>query len=44
MDSSSEDEGPYTTTNVTLGYASRESTGDDISHLGGHPVPILCDR
>lgn len=38
MHSSSDDEGGYTTTNVTLGYASLESTGDDISHIGGHPV------
>ena len=38
MDSSSEDEGGYSTTNVTLGYASKEPTGDDISHIGGYPV------
>jgi len=35
---SSDDAGDYSTTNVTLGYASTESTGDDISHLGGHPT------
>lgn len=35
LDSSSDEEGDYTTTNVTLGYASNESAGDDISHLGG---------
>ncbi|RMZ88051.1 hypothetical protein DV736_g4714, partial [Chaetothyriales sp. CBS 134916] len=38
MNSSSEDDGDYTTTNVTLGYASTEPTGDDISHIGGHPT------
>jgi hypothetical protein len=38
IDSSSDDEGGFTTTNVTLGYASQESTGDDISHIGGYPV------
>ncbi len=41
-DSSSEDEGDYKTTSVTLGYASIEATGDDISHLGGHPVGTPC--
>jgi len=25
-------------TNVTLGYAAQEPTGDDISHVGGHPT------
>ena len=25
-------------TNVLLGYASKEPTGDDFSQLGGHPV------
>jgi len=25
-------------TGVTLGYASKESTGDDFSQLGGRPV------
>lgn len=25
-------------TNVTLGYATDDSTGDDISHAGGHPT------
>lgn len=25
-------------TNVTLGYATAESTGDDVSHVGGHPT------
>ncbi len=38
-DSDSSDEGEdYSTTNVTLGYASTEPTGDEISHLGGHPT------
>ncbi|KAK5057719.1 hypothetical protein LTR84_011720 [Exophiala bonariae] len=38
-DSDSSDEGAdYSTTNVTLGYATTEPTGDDISHLGGHPT------
>ncbi|KIY02491.1 uncharacterized protein Z520_00956 [Fonsecaea multimorphosa CBS 102226] len=38
-DSDSSDDGDdYSTTNVTLGYATVESTGDDISHLGGHPT------
>ena len=35
---SSDDAGDYSTTNVNLGYASTESTGDDVSHLGGHPT------
>lgn len=25
-------------TGVTLGYASKEATGDDFSKIGGHPV------
>ena len=29
-------------TNVLLGYASREPTGDDVSQLGGHPVRSAC--
>ncbi|KAK4942535.1 hypothetical protein LTR10_017664 [Elasticomyces elasticus] len=37
-DSSSDDGEDYSTTNVTLGYASADSTGDDISHLGGYPT------
>ncbi|KAI9680811.1 MAG: hypothetical protein M1817_004251 [Caeruleum heppii] len=47
-DSDDVDDGPdeYTTTNVLLGYASQEPTGDDISHLGGVPncqksMPLL---
>lgn len=38
-DSDSSDDGEdYATTNVTLGYATTESTGDDASQLGGHPT------
>lgn len=37
-DSSSDEEGDYTITNVILGYASEEPVGDEISHTGGHPV------
>ncbi|KAI1609609.1 programmed cell death protein 2 [Exophiala viscosa] len=37
-DSSSDDGEDYSTTNVTLGYASADSTGDDVSHLGGYPT------
>jgi hypothetical protein len=44
MESSSEDEGPYTATNVTLGFAVTESTGDEISHLGGHSVRVSLFR
>ena len=40
LDSSSDEEGHYTTTSVTLGYAAIESTGDDISHVGGYPVRL----
>lgn len=40
-DSESSDEGEeYTETNVLLGYASKEETGDSISHLGGRPTWI----
>lgn len=38
-DSESSDEGEeFTETNTLLGYASREASGDAISHLGGAPV------
>lgn len=38
-DSESSDEGEdFAETNVLLGYATREATGDAISHLGGAPV------
>lgn len=42
-DSSDEDE-DYSTTNVTLGYATTEPTGDDISHLGGYPTWLDPDH
>jgi hypothetical protein len=35
---SSDDGGDYTETNVLLGYAAKEATGDTISHIGGAPV------
>ena len=28
-------------TGVTLGYATKDATGDDFSQLGGHPVMFL---
>ncbi|KAF2198909.1 hypothetical protein GQ43DRAFT_377514 [Delitschia confertaspora ATCC 74209] len=34
---SSDDDEEYTQTNVLLGYATDQATGDPISHLGGHP-------
>lgn len=37
-DSSGEELDDYATTNVLLGYASKEPTDDSISQLGGHPV------
>ncbi|KAG7006135.1 hypothetical protein G7Y79_00016g041200 [Physcia stellaris] len=37
-DSSDEEHEGYTTTNVLLGYASKEATDDPISQLGGHPT------
>ncbi|KAK3179865.1 hypothetical protein Dsin_032538 [Dipteronia sinensis] len=37
-DSSDDNNDAYTTTNVVLGYAVDEPAGDDISHIGGHPV------
>lgn len=40
-DSSDSDIGDYTTTNVLLGYASKEPTDDSFSQLGGHPVGLL---
>ncbi len=39
-DSSGDDDERYTTTNVTLGYASKEPTDDTFSHLGGNPVRL----
>ncbi|KAL9576011.1 MAG: hypothetical protein Q9212_007470, partial [Teloschistes hypoglaucus] len=35
---SSDDDGDYTTTNVMLGYASKEPTDDPFSQLGGTPT------
>ena len=37
-DTSDEDNGSFTTTNVMLGYASKEPTDDGFSQLGGFPV------
>jgi hypothetical protein len=38
-DSDSSDGGDdYTETNVLLGYATKEVTGDAVSHIGGAPV------
>ncbi|KAI9860171.1 MAG: hypothetical protein M1813_006281 [Trichoglossum hirsutum] len=37
-DSSIDDAGDYTETNVLLGYASKESTEDSVSQLGGYPT------
>lgn len=37
-DSDSSDDTLDVQTNVTLGYATVEVTGDDISHVGGHPT------
>jgi hypothetical protein len=40
-DSSIDDAGDYTETNVLLGYASKESTEDSVSQLGGYPVNYI---
>ncbi|KAJ9654321.1 hypothetical protein H2198_006619 [Neophaeococcomyces mojaviensis] len=37
-DSDSSSDGDELQTNVTLGYATEESTGDEISHIGGQPT------
>ncbi|KAL8858381.1 MAG: hypothetical protein Q9178_005062 [Gyalolechia marmorata] len=37
-DSSGEESEQYATTNIMLGYASEEPTGDTFSHLGGYPT------
>lgn len=37
-DSSGGEDNDYTETNVLLGYASKESSDDTISYLGGRPV------
>lgn len=41
LSDSSDDEVSYTTTNVMLGYASKEPTADSFSQLGG--LPVSCD-
>ena len=38
---SSDENDSYTTTNTLLGYASKETTDDSISQLGGIPVCLL---
>ena len=44
-DSDSSDGGEdYTETNVLLGYATKDATGDAISHVGGAPVCIVRMR
>jgi pre-rRNA-processing protein TSR4 len=40
-DSSDEELSEFSTTNVLLGYASKETTEDAISQLGGRPVCML---
>ena len=35
---SSDESGSFSTTNVLLGYASKEPTDDEFSQLGGYPV------
>ncbi len=37
-DTSDDESSSYTSTNVLLGYASKESTDDTFSQLGGLPV------
>lgn len=37
-DSSDDNGGSFTATNVMLGYASGEPTDDNFSQLGGYPV------
>lgn len=39
-DSSDEETDSYSTTNVLLGYASKEPTDDPSSQLGGQPVSL----
>jgi len=39
-DSSGDEDNEYTLTNVLLGYASKETTDDEISQLGGRPVRL----
>ena len=40
-DSSDDDDVSFATTNVMLGYASKEPTDDNFSQLGGYPVRAL---
>lgn len=40
-DSSDEENESFSTTNVLLGYASKEPTDDTFSQLGGHPVSVF---
>ena len=37
-DTSDDDDASLTTTDVMLGYVSKEPTDDDFSQLGGYPV------
>ena len=37
-ESSDDETDAFTTTNVLLGYASKEPTDDSFSQLGGYPV------
>ena len=39
-DSSDDESGSFTTTNVMLGYASKEPTDDTFSQLGGYAVSV----
>lgn len=41
-DTSDDESSIYKTTNVLLGYASKEATDDTFSQLGGHPVRLDC--
>lgn len=47
-DESMSDDEYGTSTNVLLGYPSKEETDDAVSHLGGEPVrcflTILCSK
>lgn len=42
-DSSFDDEGDFSETNVLLGYAADEIVEDTISHLGGWPVRTILN-
>jgi pre-rRNA-processing protein TSR4 len=43
-DSESSDGEDYTETNVLLGYANKQATGDAVSHIGGEPVSRLLPQ